>query len=447
MKDIQNETHMKFTEFPQFGILSGIKVVVTGLNIAGPFAGCMMAEMGAQVIQIENPKMPCQTRANYGFTQNHRNTFSMNLDIGSGRGAEVFEKLLTWADAWIESGRPGTYAKLGFPDERAWELNPKLAIVHVSGYGQYGPDKDKAAYDVSGQAMSGYMYMNGAGPTAPPLRVNPYISDYVTAFNACNCCLSILLHAKMTGQGDAADVSQYETMFRILDTYPMEWFNVGYPGPGEPVPYRSGNASQQAAGFSFYDCKDGILFVGMTGVGVVRRGYPLVGLPTPGSGEDPDFYENMHGSKIDSPVGQRIDAAIAAFCAQYTVAEAEKIFNDNGIPNQRVFTPADIEESPHFAAREDIITWEDSIFGTVRGIGIMNKFTRNPAQVVSSAPTFGEHTREIVSNLGFSDAFIDEMFNAGEARIMTAEETARFWRFKETGFFWSDEQAKRLGIE
>ena len=425
-----NDLHMKFSEFPQFGVLEGVKVLVSGLNIAGPFAGCIMAEMGAKVIQVENPKGPCQTRGNYGFTQNHRNTFSMNADIRTERGAMAFEKLVAWADAWIESGRPGTYAKYGFSDERLWSINPKLAIVHVSGYGQYGPDKDKAAYDVSGQAMSGYMYMNGESPTSPPLRVNPYISDYVTAYNACVCCLSILFHAQKTGKGDAADVSQYESMFRILDTYPLEWFNVGYPGPGEPVPFRSGNASQLAAGFSFYTCKDGMIFVGMTGAGVVKRGYPLVGLPTPGSGEDPDFYENMPGTGVNTPVGRRIDAAIAEFCLKYTVDEAEKIFNDNGIPNQRVFTPADIEASPQFAAREDIITWDDAVFGKVRGIGIMNKFTYNPAKVVSSAPTFGEHTREILQDLGFDDAFIDAMYENDETREMSAENTARFWKFK-----------------
>ena len=149
-----------------------------------------------------------------------------------------------------------------------WKINRKLAIVHVSGYGQTGPDKNKAAYDVSGQAMGGYMYMNGTSPTSPPLKVNPYLSDYATAYNACICALSIMTNARITGEGDACDVSQYETMFRLLGSYPAEWFNKGYPGPGEPVKYRTGNVSDIAAGFSFYDCKDGgTIFIGMVGAG------------------------------------------------------------------------------------------------------------------------------------------------------------------------------------
>ena len=261
-------THMPFGQFPKFGVLSSVKVLMTGTNIAGPFAASIMAEMGAQVIQVEAPNMPCQTRGNYGYSQDHRNTYSITLNTRTAKGREVLEKLIAWADIWIESGRPGTYAKNGLSDEHMWKINRKLAIVHVSGYGQTGPDRNKAAYDVSGQAMGGYMYMNGTSPTSPPLKVNPYLSDYATAYNACICALSIMTNARITGEGDACDVSQYETMFRLLGSYPDEWFNKGYPAPGEPVKYRTGNVSDIAAGFSFYDCKDGgTIFIGMVGAG------------------------------------------------------------------------------------------------------------------------------------------------------------------------------------
>ena len=147
-------THMPFGQFPKFGVLSSVKVLMTGTNIAGPFAASIMAEMGAQVIQVEAPNMPCQTRGNYGYSQDHRNTYSITLNTRTAKGREVLEKLIAWADIWIESGRPGTYAKNGLSDEHMWKINRKLAIVHVSGYGQTGPDKNKAAYDVSGQAMA-----------------------------------------------------------------------------------------------------------------------------------------------------------------------------------------------------------------------------------------------------------------------------------------------------
>lgn len=104
-------THMPFGQFPKFGVLSSVKVLMTGTNIAGPFAASIMAEMGAQVIQVEAPNMPCQTRGNYGYSQDHRNTYSITLNTRTAKGREVLEKLIAWADIWIESGRPGTYAK------------------------------------------------------------------------------------------------------------------------------------------------------------------------------------------------------------------------------------------------------------------------------------------------------------------------------------------------
>lgn len=439
-------THMKFDEYPKFGVLSSLKVITTGVNIAGPFAGAIMAEMGAQVIQIEHPKMPCSTRGNYGYAQEHRNGFSVSMDTHSKRGQEVFKKLLEWADVWIESGRPGAYAKMGLSDEYIWEnLNKKLAIVHVSGYGQYGPDKDKAAYDVSGQAMGGYMYLNGTSPTSPPLKVNPYLSDYATALNAAILGLSLVIHARETGEGDSADLSQYETMFRLLGSYPADWFNRGYPGPGEPVRWRTGNVSDQSCGFSFYDCKDGTIFIGCVGAGNVKRGFPIFGLPLPGT-TDPDIYEGFTGALITLPVGQRVEAAIKKYCSERTVDEVEAELNAAGVPNQKAFGPDDILKNEQYAARDDIITWTDSVYGEMKGAGIMNKIKRNPSEIVAPAPTLGEHNIEVFKAMGFDDKFIDEMYEAGEFAGMDPKETAERWRLKEWQFFWRPDQAEKLGL-
>ena len=101
-------THMPFGQFPKFGVLSSVKVLMTGTNIAGPFAASIMAEMGAQVVQVESQNMPCQTRGNYGYSQDHRNTYSITLNTRTAKGKEVLEKLIAWADIWIESGRAVT---------------------------------------------------------------------------------------------------------------------------------------------------------------------------------------------------------------------------------------------------------------------------------------------------------------------------------------------------
>ena len=174
-KKIDCNLTQKFSEYPDFGVLNGVKVFVSGTAIAGPFAGCLMAEMGAKVLQSEAPKISCGTRGTTSWSQNHRNEYSITCNPRTPAGKKIFKKCLEWADIWIESSKAGTYAKMGLTDEVCWGINSKLCIVHVSGYGQTGPYKSKASYDVSGQAMGGYMYMNGVSPTDVPLKVNPEV--------------------------------------------------------------------------------------------------------------------------------------------------------------------------------------------------------------------------------------------------------------------------------
>ena len=146
------------------------------------------------------------------------------------------------------------------------------------------------------------------------------------------------------------------------------------------------------------------------------------------------------------PRGQRIEAAITKFCAERTVDEVEAIMNQAGIPNQKAFGPADIEKSAQYAARDDIATWTDSIYGEMKGIGITNKFKKNPAQIVASAPTFGEHSREVLSFLGYTDEQIDDTYAKGITATMDPRETAQLWHLKDWQFFWRDDQAEKLGL-
>ena len=228
--------------------------------------------------------------------------------------------------------------------------------MHVSGYGQFGPSKNKPSYDVSGQAMGGYMYMNGVSPTSGPLKVNPYLSDYITAYNACMVALAGYINAKNSGEGDSCDVAQYDTMFRLLDNYPANWFNKGYPKQGEPVPFRTGNKSDQAACFSFYDTKEGnAMFVAIVGQGPVTRGYPIIGMGKPGVTEG--IPKNCTGFPLFDPRGKKADELCAKFCAEHTCDEIEEIFNKAGIPCQRAYGPADIEKDPQYEARENIVEW------------------------------------------------------------------------------------------
>lgn len=347
--------------FPQFGVLAGVKVLVCGGAIAGPFGATLLGETGAEVVHFESPKNPDSTRGHYGYSQNHRNQISMVADMKTEEGLGIFKKLIRWTDIFIESSKGGTYEKMGLTDEVLWELNPRLVIVHVSGFGQTGvPDYiTRASYDAVGQAFSGYMSFNGTPEEA--LKVTPYLSDYVTALNTCWTALAAYIHALRTGKGESVDVAQYESLARILDTRPIEYFTDGKEFP------RTGNKDSQAALFSFYTCKDGgTIFIGMNGYGPVHRGYPLIGLPKPGDG-DPEIDQIISGWMADTDLGRRLEAAMEKFVSEHTVDEVEKIMLENQIPCQKVYSFKDCSEDPQWKAREVFAEWDD-VLGITRNI-------------------------------------------------------------------------------
>ena len=211
---------MRRTDIPQFGPLQGVKVVHSSISIAGPFCAQLMADMGADVIWIENPKAPDIARGG-GFHQgwsvelSRRNMRSMALDIPSEKGREVFLKMLAATDIFIEASKGGQYDRWGLSDEELWRANPALVIVHISGFGQAGEDSyvSRASYDPIAQAFGGLMYVNslpGMAPFPSSQDVGDVYSGYLGAVGA----LAALYRARETGRGESVDIAQYEAVLR-----------------------------------------------------------------------------------------------------------------------------------------------------------------------------------------------------------------------------------------
>lgn len=411
-------------DFPSFGALSGLKILDSGSNIAGPLGGGLLAECGATVVHFEGPKKPDNQRGWYGYPQNHRNQLSMVADIKSEEGLEIFKKLIQWADIWVESSKGGQYDRLGLPDEEIWKINPKLAIVHVSGYGQVG-DPDyiaRASYDAVGQAFSGYMSLNG---TTEALKINPYLSDYVCGLTTCWSMLACYVSTILTGKGESVDVAQYEALARITDGRIMQYATDGVKMP------RTGNKDAQAALFSFYTCKDGrTIFIGMTGAEVCKRGFPIIGLPAPGTG-DPDFPEGFTGWLIGSPVGQRMEKAMEQYVSEHTMEEVEAEMQANQIPCQRVYELEDCLNDPHWKARGTITEWDDPMMGHVTGLGLINKFKNNPSEIWRGAPLFGMDNKDILKDLGYSEDEITKLYEKGITTEFDLEKTIKRYRLDE----------------
>jgi L-carnitine CoA-transferase len=401
-----------------FGPLQGVKVLNLSQAIAGPFAAAMLGDMGADVIGIENPKGRDTSRPNpvlpgWGTQLDRRNSRSLCMDVRKGRGRELFFELVKQADIMIEGFRGGQMVKWDMSDETLWEVNPKLVIVHISGFGQYGAEGyvQRASFDAIGQAFSGYMEMNGF-PDRTPVPAFPQPSDYFAGLFAISGALAALHRAEQTGKGDSIDVAQYEAMLRVEGFYLMRYLNDGV------LPVREGNHSTSSAGYGTYTCKDGTnLYILVLGAGVVRSTLKMLGLDI---NKEP-FYDGMGLCGCGTPAGDALEETLDKFFSERTGEQAEAEMLAAGVPCSRIYTFADCVADPHYAARHDFITWNND-FGDhdeVKGIKVVPEFKNNPGKVTRSMPLVGQHNKEILHSLGVTDDEIAQLYEAGTIRQET----------------------------
>lgn len=397
----------KTNEVPEFGMLAGLKVLSTGSVTAEPFAATLMAEHGANVIHVENAHMPEATRGlDIMWAQDARNRRSMGLDIPSEEGRAVFIRLLQWADIWMESSKGGTYSRWGFPDEVVQQINPKLVIVHVSGYGQTGEEAyvRRASYNPIAQAFSGYMFMNGEPEPHPPLCMHPGTSDYITALFAAWAALAGYLKVLRTGEGDVIDLAQYEAMLRISGYFPGTYFTKGRQLT------RSGNGDATVAGFDAYKCRDGqYVYIAMNAGSSVQRGLRLLGLEN-----DPDFAGEPRMILVGTPMADKLEAALRDYCRQRTAHEVDEAMNAAGIACSEVMTYEQLGSNPQVRARENIVQWHDEASDQdVTGVNVLPRVKHSPGRIWRGAVKFGSDNDAILESLGYSAEEIARLYQSG----------------------------------
>ncbi len=385
---------MLTNNIPSFGPLQGVRVVHATQSIAGPYCACRMAEFGADVIWIENPKgLDIFRPSRWGAEIERRNMRSLCLDTPSEEGRKIFFNLLKTADIFIDSYRGGQMAKWGITDEVMHEVNPRLIICHISGFGQYGDPKywPKASYDPIAQAYGCYMIQNGY-PDRKPVPAFPNTADYVTSLQTAYAAMAALYRREKTGKGEVIDSAQYECMISIQGAAVGTYLNTG------KLPQREGCHSTAAAGYGAYTCKDGVdIYTLILGIGVLRNALHLFGL---------DYSDEIPKGSVyafmGTPGGDIIENALQKFCDEHTALEVETIFNDNGIPCNRIFDLSMAVEDPHYKAREVFIEWENTHGDKIKGSNIFPKLTNEPCQVWRGLMDIGEDTPDILSELGYS---------------------------------------------
>ncbi|WIW89470.1 CoA transferase [Sphingobium sp. V4] len=378
---------------PDFGCLRGVKVVHATSNIAGPFGAELLAEHGADVLWLENARSPDPSRlSGRRFFQTERqNQRTMALDLPSEQGREIFARIIREADIFIENSKGGQYEKWGLTDEVLWQINPRLIIAHLSGFGETGLKEyvERPSYDAIAQAFGGYIDLNSNGVTAP--YAAPATADYVAGLFQVVGILAALHRVKQSGVGESVDVAMYECIMKVqcdqgnyfTDKEPVA--RVGYP--------------YWVAGWTCLPCKDGeYIQLCLTGTGVLKKAIPFFGLEY-GSAE---FPEGISGMQIAKPNGRKFSDAIAAYLLTKTVDEAEKEMITAGLPVSKVNTLADIEHDPHVLARETLDEWEAFNGEKIKSVGPVPKFRNNPGRHWRAAPLFGMDNDEVLAELGYS---------------------------------------------
>jgi crotonobetainyl-CoA:carnitine CoA-transferase CaiB-like acyl-CoA transferase len=411
---------------PEYGPLSGIRVLVAGSIVAGPTAGILLGDLGAEVIHIERPDTGDVMRLLPPFYQAdgkkvggeficvRRNELSITLDIRCDEGKKIFYALIKQSDIFIES-LVWLEERYGIRDEDIFRANPKIAIVHVSGYGrpEFGGDPEKCkkgSYDIISQAYSGWCRLASTAEYEV-YRLPLYAGDYVTALFGVIGALAAYVHAQKTGEGQVVDAAQFEAIARIIEMYQTMYYNLGVLREREGV-HRVFN--QQPYGL--YKAKDGWVAIGAVGPLTYQR---FIKALSDATGINPeDFsYEACSGTPeaIKSSKGRELDEILGEFLKNHTRKETEEYFDKYNVPSSIVSTPDDVLKDKHWLERGDIVEVLDLTTETlVKQIGIVPKFSKTPGKIWKGVPKLGEDTEEVLKRLiGLSEEKLKQLKEKG----------------------------------
>ena len=392
------------TDHPTSGPLEGVRVIELGQLLAGPFAGRLLGDLGAEIIKVEPPGKPDPIRewgkARYEgrslwWPVQSRNKKCVTLNLRHEKGQALLLRLVEHADVVIENFRPGTLEKWGLGYDRLSEVNQRLVLARVSGYGQTGPYAERAGFASVSEAMGGIRYISGF-PGQPPPRMHISLGDSLAGMFAAQGILSALYwrDALGGGLGQVVDVSLMESSFALLESTVPEYDRLGIVrGP------QGTNLKGVAPSNIFRSSDDHWMVIAANADNVFRRLCEAMGRPE--LADDPRYA--THYARGDNQ--EEIEEIVADWAGERTAKEIDEQLNAAGVICGPIYTIADIFEDPQFQAREMLLKHEDPEFGEYVGPGIVPKLSRTPGAVRWSAPwQEGSHNREVYGDLlGLSD--------------------------------------------
>jgi formyl-CoA transferase len=382
------------------GPLHGIRVLELGSFIAGPFAGQLLADYGAEVVKVEPPRAGDPMRR-WGVTKDGeslwwpaigRNKKSVTVDLRGERGQQIVRDLAASCDVVLENFRPGTLARWGLDYASLAEVNPGIVLVHVSGFGQTGPGANQAGFGSVAEAVGGIRYTTGS-PDDPPARAGISLGDSLASLFAVIGALAALAERGTSGRGQEVDVAIYEAVFALMESTVADYHT------GGKLRTRSGSVLPGVAPSNVYPAADDAQVV-------IAANADTVFSRLAGAMGRPDLVTDPRYA-THSARGERmaeLDELISAWSSKLESKDLIERLQEHGVPVGRINTAESILADPQFADR-DMILWRRTAAGAELPMnGIVPKFSRTPGEVTRTGPPLGADTDEVLTTLTGTDA-------------------------------------------
>jgi len=389
--------------------LEGIKVLDFTRVLAGPFCTMILADMGAEVIKVEQRGKgddtrqfgpPFQDGESAYFLSINRNKKSITLDIKSDKGKEILTRLIQRSDVLVENFRPGTLKKIGFDYEAASALNPRLIYASVSGFGQTGPWSAKPGYDLAIQGLGGIMSITG-DPDGPPYKVGISQADLTAGLYAVQGILLALFAREKTGKGQLVDVGMLDCQLAMLSFQAGIYFMTG------AAPARKGNQHPTICPYETFKASDRYINIAVGNDKLWQKFCSLLGLET--IRDNPAFATNPSRVQNRDKLFPIIQNEIGKKDSMHWLA----LFEGNGIPAGPILSIEEALAQPQSVAREMVAEVNQRTLGKIKQTGIPVKLSETPGEIASPPPCLSEHTDAVLESLGYSAADIQAMRAGG----------------------------------
>ena len=388
--------------------LKGIRVLEMSQIMAGPTCGLLLADLGAEVIKIEKTPTGDDTR-NFlppdingeaaAFMMMNRNKKGIALNLKDKDGIKIFKEMVKNSDVVLENFRKGTLEKLGIGYDVMSEINPKIILCEISGYGRTGPYSDKGGFDLVAQGMSGLMSITGESTDKPPMKVGAPITDITAGLLASSGILAALVHREKTGEGQKVDTSLFEA--GIVHTY---WQSAIAGATGQS-PGPLGSAHPLTAPYQAFKTKDKWITVGASNQNTWLM--LLKAINRQDLQEDEKFSSNLNRKENINELVNILNSELI----KKTSDEWLKIFDNNGLPCGPINSITEMFEDPQTIHREMLIEVDNKKAGKSKAIGMPIKFSKSKTEKSKGAPNLGEHTKEVMLNFGYKHEEIEDFYN------------------------------------